>query len=52
MVDPSIRKLGRDLPGCASLVGGEILGTGQIILCPALSHSTKRKGATKLEEHQ
>lgn len=23
MVDPSIRKLGRDLPGCASLVGGE-----------------------------
>ena len=23
MVDPSIRKLGRDFPGCASLVGGE-----------------------------
>lgn len=33
-------------------LGGKILGRGPIILYPALSCSTKRKGATKLEEHQ
>lgn len=40
MVDPSIKKLGRDLPGCASSVGGEDprVRPNNTISCPVLLH--------------
>lgn len=40
MVDPSIKKLGRDLPGCASLVGGEDPRDrpNNTVSCPVLLH--------------
>lgn len=40
MVDPSIKKLGGDLPGCASLVKGEDPGDwlNNPLSCPVLLH--------------